>query len=164
MKKLIIIIFAVGCILCGIEMDANATSLVETMQKQFKKNDLFLETVIVKITVSTQVAYLKGNRRKNDFLRALKIHNNLIHVFKQNGWNKDRGFSENMVDGGLIELEIGEGMNLKFEEMLRLKAFIYPCESPMNKYRGGELGEFFKKVVIRTEKCLTEKLKLSTTY
>jgi len=43
-------------------------------------------------------------------------------------------------------LETGQGMNLKFEKTLRLKAFLSPCDNRMVKYWGGSVDKFFKKL------------------
>ena len=52
-------------------------------------------------------------------------------------------------------------MNLKLKETLRLKAYVYQCDMPMHKYRGGSLDEFFKKDVLeKAEQCFTYNEKL----
>ena len=140
---------------------ANATNLVDTLNKKFKKISFPYEEVTAKISIVTPVNYLKGNKKEFNALRALQIHEKLVSIFKQNGWMKENQVLTDVVDVGKIELEIGEGMSLKFDKTFRLKAFVHQCDSPMRKYRGGDINEFFtKKVMEKAEECFTYDEKL----
>ena len=140
---------------------ASATDLVDTLNKKFKKISFPHEEVTAKITIVTPVIYLKGNKKEHDAFRALQVHEKLVSIFKQNGWEKDNQLLTDVIDAGEIELEIGEGMTLKFDKTFRLKAFVHQCDSPMTKYRGGDINEFFTKNVLEeAEECFTYEEKL----
>jgi len=75
---------------------------------------------------------------------------------EEKGWKPEDPMQVDIVDAGEIQLETGRGMDLKFKETLRLKAFLSPCDNRMVKYRGGSVDKFFKETVIKkTERCLT---------
>ena len=135
---------------------ATATTLVDTLNKKFKKIDFPYDEVTVQITITTKLYYLRGNRNQTDFFKTLRIHEKLVHIFRKNGWFPDNPLLTDVIDVGKIELEIGEGMNLKSKRLLRLKAFVHQCDHPRKKYRGGDINEFFENTVLKkAEKCFT---------
>ena len=140
---------------------ANATTYVSTLNKEFKTIAFPYDDITVTIHIETKLHYLKGNSKKKDIVRTLQIHEKAVSIFTQNGWNSNNQLLIDTVDVGKIQLEVGEGMNLKFEETLRLKAFVHQCDFPMTKYRGGDISKFFENTVLKkVEKCLTYNEKL----
>jgi len=134
----------------------SATEIVDTLDKTFKTISYPEEEVIVRIAIRTQVYEERGDRIEDTWLQSMKVHRKLLSMMEKKGWKPEDPMQVDVVDAGEIHLETGRGMNLKFEETLRLKAFLSPCDNRMVKYRGGSVDKFFKKTVIRkTERCLT---------
>ncbi|MBV5340745.1 MAG: hypothetical protein J0665_14515 [Deltaproteobacteria bacterium] len=111
----------------------------------------------VRLEVVTKVDYQSGNRKSDDFDQARKIHEILVQEYAKAGWKED-DLAMSDIDGGKVDLVIEEGMNLRFENTLRIKAFVYQCgDFPMQKYRGGDVRAFFSKdVVKKSEECITQ--------
>ena len=138
-----------------------ATSLSDSLIKRFKTISYPEKEVIARITLKTEVPQIKGDRMEDSVLFAYKVQSKLVSVFKKNGWHTDDPLQVDPIDAGVIELELGKGMNLKFKETLRLKAYIYQCDMPMHKYRGGNLDKFLQKDVLeKAEECFTYDEKL----
>ncbi len=112
----------------------------------------------VRLEVVTKVDCQTGNRKSDDFEQARKIHEILVQEYAKTGWKEDE-LAKDDLDAGKVELVIDEGMNLRFEKTLRMKAYLYQCgDWPMHKYRGGDVREFFgKEVVKKSEACFTQK-------
>ena len=140
---------------------AAATTLVDTLNKHFKKISYPNDEITAQMTLQTEIPEISGDKSEDSFLLAYKVQAKLVSVFKKNGWKADDQLQVDPIDAGLIELKLGKGMNLKFKETLRLKAFVYQCDMPMHKYRGGKLEKFFKKDVLeKAEECFTYDEKL----
>ncbi|GEM_PF-5428022 len=140
---------------------ASATTLSDTLNKSFKKISYPNDEVVASITIQTEIPDISGHRIKDSVLLAYKTQAKLVSVFKQNGWHKADELLADSIDAGLIELELGKGMNLKFKETLRLKAYVYQCDMPMHKYRVGNIEKFFEKDVLeKAEECFTYDEKL----
>ena len=131
-------------------------------QRAFNKATSYPEKEIVaRITLKTDIPQIEGDRAEDSVVFAYKIQAKLVAVFKKHGWQADDALEIDPIDAGVIELQLGKGMNLKFKETLRLKAYIYQCDTPMRKYRGGKIGKFFKKDVLeKAEQCFTYDEKL----
>lgn len=65
----------------------NATILVDSLHKKFKKIAFPHNEITATIRVETKLNYLKGNTKENDFFRALQIHEKAVKTFTQYGWN-----------------------------------------------------------------------------
>ena len=140
---------------------ACATTLVDTLNKRFKTISYPEKEVTAQITLQTSIPEISGDRTEDSVLLAYKVQTKLVSIFKKNGWQADDPLLVDSIDAGLIELELGKGMNLKFKETLRLKAYVYQCDMPMHKYRGGKLDQFFEKDVLeKAEQCFTYDEKL----
>ena len=140
---------------------ASATTLSDTLNKRFKKISYPNDEVVASITLQTEIPDISGDRIKDSVLLAYKTQAKLVSIFKQNGWQKADMLLVDSIDAGVIELELGKGMNLKFKDTLRLKAYVYQCDMPMHKYRGGSIDEFFQKDVLeKAEECFTYDEKL----
>jgi hypothetical protein len=138
-----------------------ATTLTDTLTKKFKKIEFPHDEVIAVIHLKTKVNYLRGNAKEQDIMRSMLIQEKAVDTFKQAGWQVDDQLQTGTVDAGKIEFEVGEGMTLKFDQTLRLKAYVHQCDSPMHKYRGGDINEFFTKQVLeKAEECFTYDEKL----
>jgi len=111
----------------------------------------------VRLEVVTRVDYQTGNRKSDDFDQARKIHEILVQEYTKTGWKEDE-LAMDELDAGKVELVIDEGMNLRREKTLRMKAYLYQCgDLPMHKYRGGDIREFFgKEVVKKSEEFFTQ--------
>jgi len=134
----------------------SATEIVDTLDKTFKTISYPEEEVVVRIAIKTQVYEERGDRIEDTWLQSMKVHRKLLSMMEKKGWKPEDPMQVDVVDAGEIQLETGRGMNLKFKETLRLKAFLSVCDNRMVKYRGGSVDKFFKKTVIRkTERCLT---------
>ncbi len=140
---------------------AGATTLVDSLNKQFKRFDYPHETVTARITLQTEIPDIVGDQLKDSVLLAYKTQAKLVSVFKKSGWQLEDSLLADVLDAGLVELELGKGMNLKFKETLRLKAFVHQCDFPMRKYRGGSIEKFFEgQVLEKAEECFTAAEKL----
>ena len=140
---------------------ASATTLVDTLNKRFKKISYPNDEIVASITLQTEIPDISGDHTEDSVLLAYKIQAMLVSVFKQNGWQAEDALLVDSINAGLIELELDKGMNLKLKETLRLKAFVHQCNMPMHKYRGGSLDEFFQKQVLgKAEQCFTYDEKL----
>jgi len=115
----------------------------------------------VRLEVVTRVDYQSGNKKSDDFNQARKIHEILVREYAKEGWNED-DLAMSDIDAGKVDVVIEEGMNLHFENTLRIKAFVYQCgDFPMQKNRGGDIRAFFgKDVVKKSEECLTQNIGL----
>jgi len=133
---------------------AFAMEITDTLVKQMEESNFPHEKKMVKIRIVTKVDYLRGNEKSEDFERARKIHEMLVRNLGKAKWTKDK-YATDDIDAGTIELEIGEGLTLDLEQSLRLKVFIHQCSEPMRKYRGGDINEFFAKIIKESEECLT---------
>jgi hypothetical protein len=138
---------------------ASATELTDTLTRGFKKIEHPQEEVVVKIAINTQLTHLSGNNKNQEVVQAYDIHKKLLYTLKQNGW-ADKPLALADVDVGKVEVELGEGMSMKMKKTFRMKAFIHQCDMPMRKYRGGDVDEFFKKIVVDAEECFTHDEKL----
>ena len=154
MIKYVFSIFATTVLLFSVSL-ADATTLVDTLNKTYKKSSFPHDTVQVRITIQTPITYLSGNNKSQDANRSLMVHEKLVDTFKSNGWSNEDKLLTNVLDAGIVELELGEGMSLQLDKTLRLKAFVHQCESPMFKYRGGDITEFFNKIIEKSEYCFT---------
>lgn len=140
---------------------AMATTLVDTLTKRFKKIEFPHDEVTAVIHLETKVNYLRGNTKEQDVMRSMLVQEKAVDTFKQNGWRMDDQLQTGVIDAGKIEFEVGEGMTLKFDQTLRLKAYVHQCDSPMHKFRGGDINEFFTKQVLeKAEECFTYDEKL----
>ena len=138
-----------------------ATTLSDSLIKRFKTISYPEKEVVVRITLKTDVPKIEGDRIEDSVLLSYKVQSKLVSVFKKNGWNTDNPLQVDIINAGLIELELGKGMNLKFKDTLRLKAYVYQCDMPMHKYRGGNIEKFFEKQVLeKAEQCFTYDEKL----
>ena len=53
-----------------------------------------------------------------------------------------------------IVLEPAQRSNLKSLEDLRFRAYLYACDFPVRKYRGGNIDHFFQRdIVDKAEDC-----------
>lgn len=158
--KILPVIFCLCLTLLTVDF-AGATTLVDSLNKQFKRFDYPHETVTARITLQTEIPDIVGDRLEDSVLLAYKIQAKLVSVFKKNGWQPEDSLLTDVLDAGLVELEVDKGMNLKFGETLRLKAFVYQCDFPMRKYRGGSIEKFFEgQVLEKEEECFTADEKL----
>ena len=138
-----------------------ATTLSDSLIKRFKTIGYPEKEVVARITLKTDIPQIEGDRIEDSVLFAYKVQSKLVSVFKKNGWNTDDPLQVDFIDAGVIELKLGKGINLKFKETLRLKAYVYQCDTPMHKYRGGNLDKFFEKDVLeKAEQCFTYDVKL----
>ena len=134
---------------------ASATTLVDSLNKHFKKIKYPNDEVVVKITIQTEIPDISGESTKDSVLLSYNTHAKLVSIFKQNGWNDSLLLIDD-IDVGLIELELDKGMTIKSKETIRLKAFVHQCDMPMFKYRGGSIDKFFQKQVVeKAEQCFT---------
>ena len=127
---------------------ACATTLSDSLIKRFKTISYPNDKITVQITLQTEIPEISGDRTEDSVLLAYKTQAKLVSVFKKGGWRVDDPLQVDLIDAGVIELELGKGMNLKLKETLRLKAYVYQCDMPMHKYRGGNIESFFKKQVL----------------
>ncbi len=156
-----IISFCAISILLLFTCPAYSTTLIDSLVKSFKTIGYPENEVVARITFQTDIPQITGDRTEDSVLLAYKIQNKLVSTFLQNGWQTDDSLQVDIIDAGIIELELGKGMTLGLKETLRLKAYIHQCDPPMRKYRGGSLDEFFKKQVLETsERCFTYDEKL----
>lgn len=138
-----------------------ATTLSDSLIKHFKTIGYPEKEVTARITLKTDVPQIEGDRMEDSVLFAYKVQSKLVSVFKKNCWQADDPLQVEYIDAGVIELELGKGMNLKFKDTLRLKAYVYQCDMPMHKYRGGDIDKFFQKQVLeKAEQCFTYDEKL----
>ena len=138
-----------------------ATTLSDSLIKRFKTISYPEKEVTAQITLQTEIPEISGDRIEDSVLLAYNTQAKLVSVFKKNGWQADDPLQVDMIDAGVIELELGKGMNLKRKETLRLKAYVYQCDMPMHKYRGGKIEKFFEKDVLeKAEQCFTYDEKL----
>lgn len=160
MQKILSLSFIlIICFLYGSQV--HATTFVDTLHKKFKRSSFPYEEVTAIISIETKLHHLKGNDIKQDFFQVLQIHRKAVDIFTRNGWRTDGEFKIDTINAGKIELEVGEGLNLKLNKTLRLKAFVHQCDWPMKKYRGGDIDEFFRNSVLeKAEKCFTHDEKL----
>ncbi|MBM9514875.1 hypothetical protein [Desulfogranum marinum] len=135
---------------------SNATTLNDTLIKDFKEEHYPYEEVIATINLQTNLKYLQGNSQQQDFFRALKTHEKMVYHYLKNGWSRSNQLNINTINAGLVELVLNEGMTFQAKTTYRISAFIHICNKPHWKYRGGNIDEYFKKVVSRTEKCLIQ--------
>ncbi|NOY12864.1 MAG: hypothetical protein GXP51_04025 [Deltaproteobacteria bacterium] len=146
-------------LLCG--SLAGATTLSDSLLKYFKTISYPEKEVVARITLQTDIPQIEGDRVEDSVLLSYKAQAKLVSVFKKHGWQADDPLEIDPIDAGVIELKLGKGMNLKFKETLRLKAYVYQCDMPMHKYRGGDIGKFFEKDVLeKAEQCFTYDEKL----
>ena len=139
----------------------NATTLSDSLTKHFKTIDYPEKVVAARITLKTNIPQIEGDSVEDSVLFAYKTQSKLVSTFKNHGWQTDDPMQVDMIDAGVIELDLGKGMNLKFKDTLRLKAYIYQCDMPMHKYRGGSLDQFFEKDVLgKAEECFIYNEKL----
>lgn len=149
------------CLILTTSVFAGATTLVDSLNKQFKTTSYPNEEVVVRITLQTEIPDIVGDRTEDSVLLAYKTQAKLVSVFKKNGWQPEDSLLADVIDVGLVELKLGKGTNLKFKETLRLKAFVYQCDFPMHKYRGGNIEKFFEgQVLEKAEECFTADDKL----
>lgn len=140
---------------------AGATTLSDSLLKHFKTISYPEKEVVARITLQTDIPQIEGDRVEDSVLLAYKVQAKLVSVFRKHGWQGADSLEIDPIDAGVIELKLGKGMNLKFKETLRLKAYVYQCDMPMHKYRGGDIGKFFKKDVLgKAEQCFTYDEKL----
>ncbi|MCF6267094.1 MAG: hypothetical protein L3J57_11175 [Desulfuromusa sp.] len=140
---------------------ASATTLVDSLNKQFKRFNYPHEPVTTRITLQTEIPEIVGDRTEDTVLLAYKAQAKLVSVFQNNGWQPEDTLLADVIDVGLIELKLGKGMNLKFKETLRIKVFVHQCDFPMHKYRGGNIEKFFAgQVLEKAEECFTADEKL----
>lgn len=117
--------------------------------------------VMINVITNTEV---DSNRKKESIFFALKNHERLTDAFIRSGW-RECHLLDNKFQVGHIELVFEPRMNLKFDETIVIKTFVYVCESDklwnMLKYRGGNIEKYFDKVVVKTENCIKDNEKLS---
>lgn len=139
----------------------SATTLSDSLVKRFKTIGYPEKKVVARITLKTDIPQIKGDRIEDSVLFAYKTQSKLVSTFKKHGWQADNLMQVDIIDAGVIELELGKGMNLKFKDTLRLKAYVYQCDMPTHKYRGGNIDTFFEKDVLeKAEECFTYDEKL----
>jgi len=135
---------------------SSATEIVDSLDKTFKTIGYPEEEVVVRIAIKTQLLEERGERLEDTYLQAMKVHRKLLSMMMKKGWEQEDPLLIDVIEVGDIQLVTGRGMNLKFQETLRLKAFLSPCDNYMVKYRGGSIDKFFKKTVIeKSEECFT---------
>ena len=159
MNKGILATVCMAAILC-FGASAMAMEITDTLNKKFKSLNYPYEEETVRLRIKTEMKYLKGNKKEYDELRAIKMQQKVVRVFKQNGWCKDDPLLIESIDGGLVEIVPGEGMDMKFKKTNRLSIFIHMCNFPKRKYRGGDLDEYLNQIIEDAEKCLTSDNKL----
>ena len=138
-----------------------ATELVDQLDKQFKTAGYPEEEVVVRMAIKTQILEERGERLEDTYLQAMKVHRKLLSMMEKNGWGQEDSLLIDVIETGGIQLVTGLGMNLKFKETLRLKAYLSSCDGTMVKYRGGSIDKFFQKTVIeKAEDCFTYEEKL----
>ena len=135
---------------------SSATEIVDTLDKTYKTAGYPEEEVVVRIVIMTQVYEELGERLEDTWLQSMKAHRKLLSVMLKKGWHQEDPLLVDVIEVGDIQLVTGRGMNLKFKETLRLKAYLSPCDGTMVKYRGGNLDKFLQKTVIeKAEDCFT---------
>ena len=135
---------------------AAATSFVDSLQKRFKKLDYPHDDVTVRITLQTHMTDNTGNQTDESVLLVYRTHAKVVSVFRNNGWTGDDPLRIDGIDVGVIDLipELSGHGNHKGN--LRLQAFVYACDPPDFKYRGGSLEAFFQKQLLeKAEQCFT---------
>ena len=148
------------CIL-SLPMTAAATELVDRLDKTFKTAGYSETEVVVRITVNTEIREFDGEHPDDNYLQALKVHRKLLSVMIKNGWGQEDQLLVNVIDVWSIGLEPDLGMNLKFKETFRLKAYLSACDGAMEKYRGGSIDQFLQNNVIeKAERCFTYEKRL----
>jgi len=149
------------CVALLLPMTTEATELVDRLDKTFKTARYPESEVVVRMAIKTSITEEYEEHLEDTYLQAMKAHRKLLLMMKKNGWRQEDPLSIDVIDVGDIQLVTGRGMNLKFKETLRLKAFLSPCDGYMVKYRGGSVDKFFQKTVIeKTEECFTYEEKL----
>jgi len=151
------VIAILGMILFALYFNTHvfATEVTDMMVKKFKDISFPHSEKIVRIQVETPVIYLPGKSKERDIIHTVQVHEKIVSVLGKNGWRQKDDLLTDYIDGGKLEVELAEGMNLKLETTQRLKLFLHMCDSPMRKYRGGDLDEFLVKAIERAEYCLT---------
>lgn len=138
-----------------------ATTLTDTLIKRFKTDGYPEKEVHARITLKTQIPDIEGDQVEASVLLAYRTQAKLVTVFKTAGWGSNDPMLVDTLDAGVVELELDKGMNLKLKETLRLKAYVYQCEFPERKYRGGSLEKFLEKDVMeKAEVCFVRDEKL----
>lgn len=135
------------------------TLLTDTLYKDIEEANRPFRPRKVKIEVVTVLDGASDSRTDREaFEVARKVHENAVREFNKNGWHEDRLAVED-VDAGRVEIMIGQGMNLKLKETLRIQTMIRQCGGRGNRiYRGGDVGEYFRKeVALEAEDCLARK-------
>lgn len=135
---------------------ATATTLVDSLQKRFKKLDYPNEDVTVRITLQTHLSDKVGNQTDESVLLVYRTHAKLVSVFRNNGWTGDDPLRIDGIDVGVIDLIPGPLGHGNHKGNLRLQAYVYACDPPDFKYRGGSLDAFFQKQLLeKAEQCFT---------
>ncbi len=137
-----------------------AMEITDTLSKDFKSTHYPFEEQTVRILIRSEIEYLRGNKKEYDELRTIRMQQKVVSVFKQNGWRKDDPLLVETIGGGLVEIVIGEGTDLKLRKTNRLSLFLNMCDHPKRKYRGGDLNEFLNRIIEEAEDCLTYEYRL----
>lgn len=138
-----------------------STELVDHLDKRYKTSSYPEEEVVVRMSIRTVIQDEAGERLEDIYLQAMKVHRKVVSMMEKNGWGGDDPLLFDVIDAGDIQLVTGRGMNLKFKETFRLKAYLSSCDGAMVKYRGGSIDNFLQKTVIeKAEDCFTYEEKL----
>ena len=135
---------------------ANATTLVDTLNKRFKQADYPHNNVTIQITLQTHIADLPTGEIEDYLILAYRTQAKLVSVFKQNAWQTEDALLVESIDVGLVELELDPNRRYKGKDNLNLQVFVHACDPPNFRYRGGSLDEFFQKRILeKAEQCFT---------
>lgn len=144
------------CVVLLLPMTTEATELVDRLDKTFKTTGYPESEVVARMAIRTTITEERGKHLENTYLLAMQVHRKMVSVMEKSGWGQENPLLIDVINAGDISLEPGRGMNLKFKETFRLKAYLEPCDGMMVKYRGGSVEKFFQKTVIeKAEECLT---------
>ena len=144
------------CVVLLLPMATEATELVDSLDKTFKTAGYPESEVVVRMAIRTLITEEHGERLEDTYLQSMKVHRKLHSMMEKNGWGQEDPLLIDVIDAGDIQLVTGRGMNLRFKETLRLKAYLSSCDGTMVKYRGGSIDKFLQKTVIeKAEDCFT---------
>ena len=129
--------------------------LTTSLSKSFKSIEYPYKNVETKITIKTRLN--DDDLTEPSILRTRDVHKKYLNAFYARGWNKINPLTD-YLDAGDIEVTQEDRMNLKLEEKLVLKSYLYVCENTppwnMMKYRGGDLNKYLDSVIDRAEGCV----------
>ncbi len=132
--------------------------------KEFKPTNTTLKPVFVRFTLEGLVEYNNYDKDQRVDKRMVKAKRSFSRFLISNNWFHYIGDEGEMIDAGKISIKQDVSGSFQGEDVSGMKMYVRIGDiverKTMIKYRGGDLDEFYQKVIKRAEKYIKIKYRL----